>query len=432
MSYQQMSVQTPLTLETIPLGVGLDKALSLSPAEAIDTMTASGMKGRGGAGFPTGLKWKLCAGAPTEDGTRYVICNADEGEPGTFKDRVVLHQMPDLVFEGMTIAGRAIGSEEGILYLRGEYLYLLDDLEAALQRRRDDGLLGKNIQGTGFDFDIRIFLGAGAYVCGEETALIESIEGRRGESRNRPPYPVERGLHDKPTIVNNVETFAWTTAIFAKGAEWFSAIGTDKSTGPKLLSISGDVQRPGVYEFPLGVSINEVLEAAGGANAKAAIIGGASGTCVPARDFDRAISYEDVSTGGAVIVVGPWRDLLEVAENLQWFFSDESCGQCTPCRVGCTALLNGIRELRAGTCTPEKLRNYVRLGETMTFASKCGLGQSAPNVFLSLVEKFNGELMGHIPLSERNPDAKAQNAKAQKVGAPSATANQPAAVGAAK
>jgi len=420
---ETMSVRTPLTLETIPLGVGLDAALAMSPAQAIATMTESGMKGRGGAGFPTGLKWELCANAPTEDGTRYVICNADEGEPGTFKDRVVLNELADLVFEGMTIAGRAIGSKEGILYLRGEYLYLLDHLEDVLSRRRAAGLLGDQIKGTDFSFDIRIFLGAGAYVCGEETALIESIEGRRGESRNRPPYPVERGLHGKPTIVNNVETFAWTSAIFARGWEWFSSIGTERSTGPKLLSISGDVQRPGVYEFPLGVSIAEVLEAAGGIGAKAAIIGGAAGTCVPARDFDRAISYEDVSTGGAVIVIGPWRDLLDVAENLQWFFADESCGQCTPCRVGCTALLKGIRDLRAGTCTPERLRDLVALGQTMTFASKCGLGQSAPNVFLSLVDKFESEITGNIPLAVRNPDSKSGNATATSVTAPVSVAS---------
>ncbi|MDR0483300.1 MAG: SLBB domain-containing protein [Cellulomonadaceae bacterium] len=391
-----MTIRTPLTLSTIEAGAGLTEALQRDPADVRATITQSGMKGRGGAGFPTGLKWELAAKAPAPDGVRYVICNADEGEPGTFKDRVVLSEMPDLVFEGMTIAGFAIGATKGILYLRGEYIYLLDDLERCLEKRRADGLLGSDIHGTGLEFHISIFLGAGAYVCGEETALIESIEGRRGESRNRPPFPVEKGLHGAPTTVNNVETFAWTSAIFARGADWFSSIGTDRSTGPKLLSISGDVERPGVYEFPLGISIREMLEAAGGTRAKAVIVGGAAGTCVPAKDFDRAISYEDVSTGGAVIVVGPWRDLLEVAENLQWFFANESCGQCAPCRVGTVKLLDGVRDLRAGTVTAERLGDLITLGETMEFASKCGLGQAAPNVFLSMVKAFESEIKGHL------------------------------------
>lgn len=396
-----MSVRTPMTLATIEADQGLRAALALDPAEVVAAVKDSGMKGRGGAGFPTGLKWQLAAEAPAPDGVRYIVCNADEGEPGTFKDRVLLAELADLVFEGMTIAGYAVGSHEGICYLRGEYIYLLADLEACLARRRAAGLLGDDVLGSGFAFDISIHLGSGAYVCGEETALIESLEGRRGEPRNRPPFPVVSGFRGAPTVVNNVETFAWGAAILARGADWFAKIGTDRSTGPKLLSISGDVVRPGVYEFPLGVSIGEVVAAAGGEDAKAAIIGGAAGTCVPARDFGRAISYEDVSTGGAVIVIGPWRDLLEVAENLQSFFANESCGQCTPCRVGNVKLLEGIQALRRGELTAEQLKDLISLGKTMQVASKCGLGQAAPNVFLSIIEHYRAEVLGHIPTGAR-------------------------------
>ncbi len=390
-----------MTLATIEAEAGLRAALALGPSGVVATVKDSGIKGRGGAGFPTGRKWELAASAPTVTGARYVVCNADEGEPSTFKDRVLLDELPDLVFEGMTIAGYAIGSHEGICYLRGEYVYLLAGLEACLARRREAGLLGDDVLGSGFAFDITVFLGAGAYVCGEETALIESLEGRRGEARSRPPFPVVSGYDGAPTIVNNVETFAWASAILARGSDWFAAIGTDRSTGPKLLSVSGDVARPGVYEFPLGVPIRDVVDAAGGEDAKAVIVGGAAGTCVPARDFGRAISYEDVSTGGAVIVLGPWRDLLEVAENLQWFFVNESCGQCTPCRVGSLKLLEGIRRLRRGECTLAELHDLVGLGETMRIASKCGLGQAAPNVFLSLVRTYEPEILGHIPAGAR-------------------------------
>lgn len=387
-----------MTLASVDAGVGLRAALALDPAAVVATMKDSGMRGRGGAGFPTGLKWQLAAAAPAPDGQRYIVCNADEGEPGTFKDRVLLDELADLVFEGMTIAGYAVGSTQGIVYLRAEYIYLLADLEECLARRRDAGLLGSGILAhPELTFDITIHLGAGAYVCGEETALIESLEGRRGEPRNRPPFPVVRGLHGAPTVVNNVETFAWAAAIMAKGADWFARIGTNHSTGPKLLSVSGDVARPGTYEFPLGVSIAEVLEAAGGDDAKAAIVGGAAGTCVPAAHFGRAISYEDVSTGGSVIAIGPYRDLLEVAENLQWFFVNESCGQCTPCRVGNVKLLEGIGQLRRGECTLAHLEDLIKLGGTMRVASKCGLGQASPNVFLSIVENYRTEILGRVP-----------------------------------
>jgi [NiFe] hydrogenase diaphorase moiety large subunit len=380
-----------LTLDAIPVGAGMGRALDDTPSEVLAVVARSGLRGRGGAGFPTAKKWELAAAAPSPGGRRHIVCNADEGEPGTFKDRVLLAEHPDLVLEGMTIAAYAVGAQDGVLYLRGEYVHLRRGLEACLERRRALGLLGHGIDGhAGFDFDVRIHMGCGAYVCGEETALIESLEGRRGEPRNRPPFPVTSGLHGAPTVVNNVETFAWVAAILARGAGWFASIGTAGSRGPKLLSVSGDVARPGVYEFPLGVPIREVLEASGGEDARAVVVGGAAGTCVPASAFSRRISFEDIATGGAVIVIGPGRDLLGVAENIQEFFADESCGQCSLCRVGNARLLEGIRLMRAGTCGAEHLAQLQRLGKTMRVASKCGLGQSSPNVFLSVVDQLEG------------------------------------------
>jgi [NiFe] hydrogenase diaphorase moiety large subunit len=388
-----MTIRNKMTLASIEVNAGLTAALALAPAGVIGAIADSGMKGRGGAGFPTGLKWKFAAEAPGSQ--KYVVCNADEGEPGTFKDRVILAEWPDLVFEGMTIAGFAIGASKGVLYLRGEYTYLCQGLEDCLRKRREAGLLGANVRGKkGFSFDIHLHMGCGAYVCGEETALIESLEGHRGEARNRPPFPVNTGLHGMPTTVNNVETFAWAAAILAKGAAWFKGIGTEKSAGPKILSISGDVSRPGVFEFPLGTTLRDVLKAAGGEDAKAAVVGGASGHCVPAGDFDRTVSFEDAATGGSIIVFGPRRDMLAAAENFLEFFADESCGQCTPCRIGNVKLLEGVRMLRRGECSTNYLSELCALGETMQVASKCGLGQSSPNAFLSIVKHFQHEILG--------------------------------------
>jgi [NiFe] hydrogenase diaphorase moiety large subunit len=374
---------------------GLKAALAKDRPEIIHEIRESGLKGRGGAGFPTGVKWNFAASAHAE--RKFVICNADEGEPGTFKDRVILQEHPDLVFEGMTIAAKAIGSHEGILFLRGEYTYLRGHLEDVLARRRADNLLGKNILGSGLDFDIRIFMGAGAYICGEETALIEALEGFRGEPRNRPPFPVNTGFLGFPSIVNNVETLAWAACVLSQGAAWFRTHGTEKSTGRKIFSVSGDCERPGVYEFPMGLSVAELLKEVGGENAKAAQIGGASGQCVPAKDFGRTIAFEDISTGGSVIVLGPQRDMLEVLLNFMEVFCDESCGQCTPCRCGNPKLLEGLEMLRKGTCSMAYLKELCALGETMQVASKCGLGQSSPTAFLSVVEHFREEIMGRIP-----------------------------------
>ena len=390
------SKKTPLTFDTIEPGQGLAAALKKSRADIIGEVSASNLKGRGGAGFPTGTKWNLAAAAHVrEGGAKYVVCNADEGEPGTFKDRVLLLDYADLVFEGMTIAARAIGATKGILYLRGEYVYMRPHLETVLARRRRDGQLGADILGTaGFRFDIEIRMGAGAYVCGEETALIESLEGHRGEPRNRPPFPVNTGFLGQPTVVNNVETLASVSAILAKGAGWFKAIGTERSAGFKLFSVSGDCSAPGVYEFPLGVTVAELLENVGGAGAKAVQIGGASGTCVPAAEFGRRIAFEDVATGGSIIVFGQGRDMLHVAKNFMEFFVEESCGQCTPCRAGNAKLLEGIEMLERGACSSAYLDELLALGETMQLASKCGLGQSSPNAFVSIMTHFQDELLG--------------------------------------
>ena len=387
------STRKPLTFSTIAKGAGLKAALAMDRSAAIAQISESGLKGRGGAGFPTGVKWNLCAAAKADQ--KYVVCNADEGEPGTFKDRVLLNEYADLLFEGMTIAAYAIGATKGLVYLRGEYTYLVAGIEATLAKRREAGLLGNDVAGKkGLVFDIEIRMGSGAYVCGEETALIESLEGNRGEPRNRPPFPVDTGFMGRPTVVNNVETLCWAAAIMAKGAQWFRSVGTDKSTGFKLFSVSGDCDRPGVYELPLGTSVRRLLEEVGGENAKAVQIGGASGRCVPQAEFDRLIAYEDISTGGSIIVFGPGRDMLDVAENFLEFMCEESCGQCTPCRVGNVKLLEGVHMLKDGTCSAVYLRELVSLGASIQLASKCGLGQSSANAFLSIVEHFKDEIMG--------------------------------------
>ena len=381
-----------VTFKTVDPDAGLASALARPPAAIVAELTAARLKGRGGAGFPTGVKWSLAAAAASD--AKYVVCNADEGEPGTFKDRVILAEVPDLVFAGMTIGGIAVGATRGIVYLRGEYAYLRQPLEETLGRRRAAGQLGERVLGTPFAFDIEIRMGSGAYVCGEETALIESLEGHRGEPRNRPPFPVDAGYLGCPTIVNNVETFACVTAIMAKGAPWFAAIGTEKSTGPKLFSVSGDCARPGVYEFPMGLPVSELLCEVGGEGAKAVQVGGASGRCVPASAFASTICYEGISTGGSVIVFGPQRDMLDVAKNFMAFFVEESCGQCTPCREGNAKLLEGVQMLEEGRCSAAYLGELTRLGEVMQLTSKCGLGQSSPNAFLSIVEHFRDEIMG--------------------------------------
>ena len=378
----------------------LRKAVGMRRVEIISQVRESGLRGRGGAGFPTGSKWNFAALA--QDPVKVVVCNADEGEPGTFKDRLLLTDQADQVLEGMTIAARAIGAREGFIYLRGEYEYLRRHLEAVIRRREEAGLLGEDILGAaGFTFRVGIRLGAGAYVCGEETALIESLEGHRGEPRNRPPYPVNTGYLGHPTCVNNVETLVLAARVIAKGAEAFRSVGTASGTGSKLFSVSGDCARPGVYELPLGLTIEELLRQVGGEAAKAVQVGGASGVCVPRQDFTRRLAFDDASTGGSIIVFGPRRDMLRVARNFMEFFDEESCGQCTPCRRGNRVLLEGIESLEQGACSMTRLRELEALGESMRLASKCGLGQSSPNAFLSIVEHFKDEVLARPPARER-------------------------------
>jgi [NiFe] hydrogenase diaphorase moiety large subunit len=385
-----------LTYATIEVDAGLRAALDMTRPDIIDTVSQSGLKGRGGAGFPTAMKWNFCAAEKGD--LKYIICNADEGEPGTFKDRVILSRFADLVLEGMTIGGRAIGATLGIVYLRAEYTYLRPHLNEVIKSRRGRGLLGRSILGVdGFDFDVIVAMGAGAYVCGEETALIESLEGFRGEPRNRPPFPAVAGLLNNPTVVNNVETLASVAAIFAKGTDWFKAFGTDKSTGYKLFSISGDCEKPGVYEFPWGITVADLLKEVGGEGAKAVQIGGASGVCVAARDFSRRLAFEDIPTGGSVMIIGARRDMLDVAENFLEFFVEESCGQCTPCRLGNPQMLKAVKLLKEGACPPKFLADVKALGETMKVASKCGLGQTSPSAFLSILESFEDEISDRAP-----------------------------------
>jgi [NiFe] hydrogenase diaphorase moiety large subunit len=381
-------------IERYEPGSGLKKALSQSRQDVIRTVRESGIKGRGGAGFPTAVKWNLCAVVQSDK--KFIICNADEGEPGTFKDRLLLAERTDALFDGITIGGYAIGAKLGIIYLRAEYAYMRPGIEAKLAERRARGLLGANVLDSGFSFDIEVRMGAGAYVCGEETALIQSLEGNRGEPRNRPPYPVDTGLVGAPTSVNNVETLIACAHILAKGPEWFRKVGTEASTGSKLLSISGDCKKPGVYEVPWGITVADVLDLCGGEGAKAVQVGGASGRTVPAEQFQRKLGFEDLATGGSVIVIGPQRDMLDVAENFLDFFVEESCGQCTPCREGNPKLLEGVRLLKHGKCSIGYLRELQALGRTMQAASKCGLGQSSANAFLDITEHFRSEILGRV------------------------------------
>ena len=385
-------------MERYEASSGLKKALSMSRTDVIRSIRESGIRGRGGAGFPTAVKWNLCA--VVQSPKKFIVCNADEGEPGTFKDRLLLTERPEALFDGIAIGGYAIGAKLGVIYLRAEYTYMRPGLEAALAARRKNKLLGKKILGKDFEFDIEIRMGAGAYVCGEETALIESLEGSRGEPRNRPPYPVNTGLVGMPTAVNNVETLIACAHILVKGPEWFKKHGTEVSTGSKLLSISGDCARPGVYEVGFGTSVKDILRLVEGEGAKAVQVGGASGRTIPAKQFGRKLGFEDLATGGSIIVIGPQRDMLDVAENFLDFFVEESCGQCTPCREGNPKLLEGVHLLQQGRCSVKYLRELQGLGRTMQAASKCGLGQSSANAFLDIIEHFRSEILGRVSASK--------------------------------
>ncbi|MDO8346485.1 MAG: NAD(P)H-dependent oxidoreductase subunit E [Rugosibacter sp.] len=368
-------------------GAALKAALHRGTAGMLAELEVSGLRGRGGAGFTTAVKWKSCRNAPGEE--HYVVCNADEGEPGTFKDRVLLNSYADKVFEGMTLCGYVIGAKQGMLYLRGEYRYLLDKLNAVLTRRRAQNLLGKDILGQPwFDFDITIHLGAGAYICGEESALLESLEGKRGTPRNRPPFPVTHGYLNQPTVVNNVETFAATCHIATAGGACYAGIGTAKSTGTKIMSVSGDCARPGIYEYPFGVSVRQVLEDCGATHTQAVQVSGPSGVTVAAHEFDRQIGFEDLPTAGAFMVFDRNRDLFEVARNFVHFFAHESCGFCTPCRVGTSLLRNLMDKLHNGHGSPYDIKEIENLNQLLLSMSHCGLGHTACNPVLNTIVKF--------------------------------------------
>ena len=374
-------------LGDVPREAGLRRAITMEPSQIVTSIAASGLRGCGGAGFPTGRKWDIAAREPAS--RRFVICNADEGEPGTFKDRVLLTERPHLLIEGMTIAARAIGACEGIIYLRGEYVYLREHLEVVLAERRTAGLLGKAILGVaGFDFDIRIQLGAGAYICGEEGALISSCEGLRGEPKTRPPFPVQRGYLGFPTVVNSVETLCHAARILDMGSDWFFAMGTEGSHGTKLFSVSGDCRAPGLYELPYGVTLRRLLVLAGAEDAAAVQVGGPSGTMVGRDSFDRHLTFDDLATGGAIIVFSGTRNILEIVDYYLSFFVHESCGYCTPCRVGNVFLREAIAKFRNGNANPQDIEDLRSLSATIIETSRCGLGTTSPNPVLSTLANF--------------------------------------------
>jgi len=376
-------------------GAALAAALARGPDAMLAEIKLSKLRGRGGAGFATGLKWELCRQSPGVE--HVVVCNADEGEPGTFKDRVLLSRRADAVFEGMTIAAHLLGARRGLVYLRGEYRYLLEPLRAVLQRRREENLLGTRILGReGFDFDIALHVGAGAYVCGEESALIESLEGKRGTPRIRPPFPVTHGYLGHPTIVNNVETFCAATPIALQGGAWWAAIGTAKSTGTKIHSVSGDCERPGLYEYPFGTRIGRILEDCGARDTQAVQVGGPSGVCLSAFEFGRRIAFEDVPTAGAFMVFDRSRDMFEVARGFAHFFAHESCGFCTPCRVGTALVVKGLDKLAAGHGSRHDIDVLFELDKLMHTTTHCGLGASACNPLRDTILKFRPAYEQHL------------------------------------
>lgn len=364
----------------------LKKAFEMTSEEIIKQILESGLKGRGGAGFPTGLKWKYTAAEKDPD--KFIVCNADEGEPGTFKDREILDMVAYKVYGGMAVAGLAIGAKQGIVYLRGEYKFLLPKLLKEL----DD--FKKMIKELGIDFTISFRMGSGAYICGEESALFESIQGERGEPRNKPPYPTTSGVFFKPTSINNVETLVTALMIINHGAEIYNQLGTKDSRGSKVFSVSGDTPTPGIFELELGMTVQQFVNEFGDGDTKAVQVGGASGFCVPRKKFaETIIGFEGVPTGGSMKLFNSSRSMYNVLHNYLDFFTEESCGQCTPCRVGCQQLLIGVQKVKKGEAKSIYLNELMKLADTMKIASKCGLGQSVGNAFKSIVENFREEII---------------------------------------
>ncbi len=363
----------------------LKNTVKRNKEEVINELIESGLRGRGGAGFPTGLKWKFFANEKDEE--KYIICNADEGEPGTFKDRKLLVEVPRKVISGMAIAAWACNAKNGYIYLRAEYKYLIPSLKQEIE------IFEEHAKEIGLDFSIEIFSGAGAYVCGEETALIESMEGKRGEPRNKPPFPIQNGYLGKPTLVNNVETFAAASMVCRYGAEKYKSYGTQDQHGSKLFSISGDSPKEGVHELELGMKISDFVEEFGDGDTKAVQIGGVAGFCIPRKKFNTTIIGEGNTTGGATMIFNSSRSMYNVLHNYLDFFCEESCGQCTPCRVGTQQLLKGIEAVKKGEKPASYLDELIKLSKVMKLTSKCGLGQSVTNSFTSIVENFREEMI---------------------------------------
>jgi len=370
----------------------ITQTLKKSNDDIVEELISSGLKGRGGAGFPTGLKWKLTAEAKSKK--KYVICNADEGEPGTFKDREILTQVSYKVLTGMAVCAKITGAKTGYIYLRGEYKFLVPLLEKELK------IFHEICKENDLDFKVSIFLGSGAYICGEESALMESMEGKRGEPRNKPPYPTESGYMGKPTVINNVETLAHTFTIFKYGAKQFRELGVQDSRGSKLFSVSGDTPNPGIYELELGMTVQDFVDDFSDGDCKAVQVGGASGFLVPRKRFSETnIGYQgkltgiSLPTGGSMMLFNSSRSMYNVLNNYLDFFQEESCGQCTPCRVGCQQLVKGIEAVKRGEKKAAYLDVLLKLTDTMKITAKCGLGQSVANSFQSIVENFREEMI---------------------------------------
>ncbi|SET47446.1 NAD(P)-dependent iron-only hydrogenase diaphorase component flavoprotein [Natronincola peptidivorans] len=377
----------------------------MTPQEVIDIVKKSGLRGRGGGGFPTGLKWEFTAKA--EGDQKYVACNADEGDPGAFMDRSVLEGDPHVIIESMAIAGYAVGADKGYVYIRAEYPIAVKRLQIAIDQAKEEGLLGKDIFGTGFNFDLEIRLGAGAFVCGEETALINSIEGKRGMPRPRPPFPAQKGIWDKPTLLNNVETYANIPQIILKGAEWFAGIGTEKSKGTKVFALGGKINNTGLLEIPMGTTLREVIYEIGGGIPegkafKAVQTGGPSGGCIPAEHIDTPIDYDNLIKlgsmmgSGGMIVMDEDNCMVDIARFFLDFTVEESCGKCTPCREGTKRMLDILEAITEGKGTLKDLESLETLAKTIKAASLCGLGQTAPNPVLSTLKYFRHEYEAHV------------------------------------
>jgi NADH-quinone oxidoreductase subunit F len=385
---------------------GARKALSMQPAKVIDTVKKSGMRGRGGAGFPTGLKWEFCR--KNREETKYIICNADEGDPGAFMDRSIIEGNPHAVLEGMIIGGYAIGAEKGYIYIRAEYPLAVQRLKIAIRDAKAKGFLGKNIFKKEFSFDIRIKEGAGAFICGEETALIASIEGQRGMPRSKPPFPANRGLWGKPTVINNVETLANLPSIMTNGAKWFTSLGTEKSKGTKVFALTGKIRNSGLIEVPMGISLREIIYDIGGGmekknrTLKAIQTGGPSGGCIPASRIDMPVDYESLLEAGSMmgsggmVVMDNTTCMVDMAKFFLSFTQNESCGKCVPCRIGTKRMLEILTRITAGRGKESDIDLLLELGKDVKLASLCGLGQSAPNPVLSTINFFRDEYEAHI------------------------------------